>query len=577
MPNSYDRRTFIGNTAKTTAGIAALGGMGAFLEACGSGSGSNTTVPYHNKTSTGATPGVSTAKPTLGGSLNIGVEAEESGFDPTQAHFDSTGVMYARTVYDPLAFTLADGTIVPYLAESITPNSDYTEWTITVRPDVVFHDGTDCDGAALVFNMEKYLASSLVNFALTYVKDVSQSGARSMKVTMNKPWVPFDAWLAGYIGGQIAYVFSPKAFNDKSKPLNQYPVGTGPFVFDVWVPNSHFTAVKNKNYWRKDKWGNTFPYVDQVTFQPIPDVASRYDALQSGGIDLMHTDDASTILEIRAQANAGKLQNVEDDKITVGEPDMNFLMVNCSIAPTNDIRIRQAMAYAFNQKQYLEVIGRNVDQPTDGLFPPGNPYYDPSGTGYPTYDPGKATSLVNQWKSENGGQSPLLQFSTTPTPTSITAADEVANYYTNVGFKVTQATVQQANFITDAVLGEFHVFAWRQFANVDPDLNYIFWSESSAIPHDGIVTNFARNKDPQIQQACDTGRQSSDPATRKQAYQTVQNRLAVDLPYIWAARDVWSVCATNNTENFNNPTSPTGQTGLGMLSGIIWPTEVWRS
>ena len=576
MPKSYDRRTFLGNSAKTTAGIAAVGGMGAFLAACGSSSGSNTTIPYQSTTKNGTTPGVGTGKPVLGGQLTIGTEAEEAGFDPSSAHFDSTGVMYARTVYDPLAFTLSDGTIVPYLAESITPNKDYTAWTITVRPNIVFHDGTPCDGAALLFNFKAYLASSLVNFALNYVDSVSQTGANSIEIKMNNPWVPFDAWLAGYIGGQIAYVFSPKAFSDKAKPLNQYPVGTGPFVFQKWVQNSYFTAVKNKNYWRKDVHGNQLPYVDQITYKPIPDVSARYDALQTGGIDLMHTDDAATILQIRALPQS-KYQNVEDDKINVGEPDMNFLMLNTTAAPLNDIRIRQAMAYAFNQKQYLQVIGRNVDQPTDGLFPPGNAFYDPSGTGYPAYDPAKAQTLVNQWKSENGGQSPVLNFSTTPTPTSINAAAEVATYYTNVGFKVVQSTVQQANFITDAVLGQFHVFAWRQFANVDPDLNYIFWSAYAAVPHNGIVTNFSRNKDPQIQAACDKGRQSSDPSTRKTAYQTVQSRLAVDIPYIWAARDVWSVCATIATQNFNNPTSPAHQPGLGMLSGIVWATEIWKT
>ena len=54
----------------------------------------------------------------LGGNVTMGVEAEESGMDPTYAHFDSTGVMYARTVYDPLAMITFTGDVVPYLAES---------------------------------------------------------------------------------------------------------------------------------------------------------------------------------------------------------------------------------------------------------------------------------------------------------------------------------------------------------------------------------------------------------------------------------------------------------------------------
>ena len=573
MPNSYDRRTFIANGIKTTAGVAAVGGAGGLLDACGGG-GTATKSTYnaaaHLQTGWGK------GTPVHGGSLRIGTEADEAGFDPTSAHFDSTGVMYARTVFDPLATVLADGTVVPYLAESITPNAEYTAWKITLRPNVQFHDHTPCDGKALLFNMNAFLASPLVNFALTYVKDVVQSGPLSVTLTMNNPWVSFDAWLAGYIGGQIAYVFSPKAFQDKAKPFNQNPVGTGPFVFQEWQPNIKFIATRNPNYWRKDAKGRSLPYLDQVTFLPIPNVSSRISALESGEIDLMHTDDDPTIIQIRGLSPA-QYQFVEDDKITVGEPDMNFSMLNTTLAPLNDIRIRQAMAYAFNQADYLKVICRNVAQPTDGLFPPGNPYHDPSGTGYPTFNAAKASALVSSWMHDNGGAAPLINYSTTPTPESQNAADLIQGYLTNVGFKVTIATVQQAAFIDDAVLGQFHVFGWRQFANVDPDLNYIFWSATSAVSHNGIVTNFARNKDPKIQAACDQGRQSADPAVRKKAYQTVNKMLAKDLPYIWGDRDVWNVCATSTTQNFNHPTDPQHRLGLGMLSGIIWPTEIWKT
>jgi hypothetical protein len=51
--------------------------------------------------------------------------------------------------------------------------------------------------------------------------------------------------------------------------------------------------------------------------------------------------------------------------------------------------------------------------------------------------------------------------------------------------------------------------------------------------------------------------------------------LAVDLPYIYFARDVWYVAANNAVQNWNNPTSPSGKRGLSMLAGTVWPTEVW--
>jgi len=574
VPRSSDRRTFIRNGLKATAGVAVLGGAGAALDACGSSSSGTTTsetynVKKHLKTGWG------TGAPVRGGTLAIGTEADESGFDPSQAHFDSTGVMYARTIYDPLAMALADGTVVPYLAESITPNSDYTSWEITLRPNVLFHDGTACDGAALLFNMKTYLASPLVNFALTYVDSVSQTGPLSVTVKMNNPWVAFDAWLAGYIGGQLAYVFSPKGYPNKSKPLNRYPVGTGPFVFESWEPNVRFTATANPHYWRKDSAGRKLPYVDRIEFLPIPVVSSRFYSLQTGQIDLMHTDDDPAILQIR-QLGSG-YEFVEDDVITVGEPDMNFLLLNTTNPPLDDIRIRKAMAYAFDQKNYLQVICEHVAGPSDGLFPKGTEYYNPAGTGYPTYNPAKARSLVQSWMRDNGGKAPVIPYAVPPTPENERDAATASSYYTAVGFEVRQSTTQQAQFIGDAVLGLFNVLGWRQFANIDPDLNYIFWAKTAAVPHDGIVTNFARFKDNLVQAALDKARQSPNHATRVAAYQEVERRICQDLPFIFTDRDVWNVCARSKTQNWNHPTDPMGRVGLGMLSGIIWPAEIWKT
>ena len=86
--------------------------------------------------------GVSTARPVKGGSLTFGIDTEESGFDPSTARWDEGGFLYGRTVMDPIAIVNASGGVEPYLAQSITSNEDFTAFTITLRPGIVFHDGT---------------------------------------------------------------------------------------------------------------------------------------------------------------------------------------------------------------------------------------------------------------------------------------------------------------------------------------------------------------------------------------------------------------------------------------------------
>ncbi|MGH9299075.1 MAG: ABC transporter substrate-binding protein, partial [Acidimicrobiales bacterium] len=297
---SYDRRTFLSNGLKTGAALGAAGVGGTLLGACGS-SGGNPPLSTLG-TQAAHKVGISTTKPKMGGSVTFGTEAEETGVDPTNAHFDSTGVLYARCVYDPLAIILQDGSVAPYLAESITPNSSYTKWQIKVRPNVLFHDGTPCDGAAVTYCMREFIKSALTNFAFTdYVstKDPTKSAVQVDKYTcqinMEQRWVPFPYWLAGYIGGQIAYMFSPKQFEKGEAVLNLHPIGTGPFMLQQWTTGTHFQCVRNPHYWRKDKWGQRLPYLDSFTYKPIPDVSSRYSALESGTIDIMHTDDDRTI------------------------------------------------------------------------------------------------------------------------------------------------------------------------------------------------------------------------------------------------------------------------------------------
>ena len=122
MVSRFDRRALLAGGAAAAAGLAGASALGSGWDAV---VGATTNGPGLN--------GVSTKTPKKGGTLVLGVDAEEQGFDPTTARFDEVGVMYARTVFDPLTIVLANGDWAPYLAQSVTPNADYTAWTITLR------------------------------------------------------------------------------------------------------------------------------------------------------------------------------------------------------------------------------------------------------------------------------------------------------------------------------------------------------------------------------------------------------------------------------------------------------------
>ena len=133
-------------------------------------------------------------------------------------------------------------------------------------------------------------------------------------ITMKTPWVPFDYYLCGGIGSQFAFVAEPNWLASGSQTN---PIGTGPFVFQEWIPNDHFTATRNPNYWRTG-----LPYLDTITYKPIPDTDQILASLKSGAVDIMHTDTASDITALRANTS---LAYCDDSVHVAGEPDMGCI------------------------------------------------------------------------------------------------------------------------------------------------------------------------------------------------------------------------------------------------------------
>ncbi|MBF6557379.1 MAG: hypothetical protein IVW52_14680 [Acidimicrobiales bacterium] len=555
MSDRIDRRSFLARGAAAGAGLAVVGASGGLLAACSSGSGSSSS----SAASSDHPNGVTSATPKKGGALIFGTEAEEVGFSTTKGTFDTTGIMYARTVFDPLAILGADGSVQPYLAESITPNTDYTVWTITMRPNVIFHNNAPCDGAALAANLQAQKEAVLTGPALTNINTITQTGPLEVTVKMNSPWVPFNFFLAGGIGGQVAFIAEPNWLKTGSQTN---PIGTGPFVFGSWNPNDHFTATKNPHYWRPG-----YPYLDSITYRPIPDSQQLLATLQSGGVDIIHTSTAAVTSSLRADAS---LAYIDDSVHVAGEPDMNCLLLNLSVPPFDNLKIRQAAAMAISSAQYAQIIDKGVSPTSNGVFVNGSPYFAP--TGYPAPDPAKAKQLVQQVQQQTG-QPVTLTINHVPDSNTTKIAEYLQQQLQTAGMQVNLSPVQQANIINTALLGKFQAQVWRQFGAVDPDLNYIFWSPTNI--NSVFSINMARNTNPAMQQALIKGRQSPNQADRTAAYQEVGKLMGTDIPYIWTDRTVWAVGAKAKVENFNNPTTPAGGKAFGFITGAVWPTQIW--
>jgi len=550
MTQSFDRRSFLAGGLAVGAGAAALGVLG---DAAGEAGAALTNGPGRN--------GISNAKPKRGGSVTFGIDTEESGFNPSTARWDEGGFLYGRTVFDPIAIVNAAGGVEPFLAESITSNDDFTSFTITLRPGIVFHDGTPLNGQALYTNIEKQATSVLTGPAFaTNIQGASVTGPLAVTLTMKSSWAPFPYYLAQ---AQTGYVAAPSMLNAPDGGTSN-PVGTGPFVFQDWVPNSHMTATRNPHYWRKG-----YPYLDSITYKPIINYNSRADALVTGEIDMMHSNAPDNLLQFRGDRSWSYYDNSGQ---VVGQPTVQCVQLNTSAEPLNNATLRKAMAMAVNRTQYAKVIDKGIDAPMNGLFLPGSEYY--TKTAYPAYDPAGAAKLVNQVQKETGKQ-PTFSLNSTSDPDTLRAAEFLQQALQQAGMKVNINILAQSTIINNALAGTYQATLWRQFGAVDPDLNYVWWTTELA--SGPLALNMARNVDPRIQTALVAGRTTDVKADRIKNYQEINQYLAQDIPYLWLARDTWAVIASPNVQNFANPTTLQGSKAVAFDEGVLWPTQIWVS
>ena len=225
----------------------------------------------------------------------------------------------------------------------------------------------------------------------------------------------------------------------------------------------------------------------------------------------------------------------------------------------SDPLVRQAMAYATDRAGLQQGDQRRASSRTPtGRSSPARKWYTP--TNYPNYDLAKAKQLVDAVHAEDRPSAHLHAGRHHRPRSARRASTLLQQMWQQAGMKVTIKSTDQSQFISDAVVGNYQANLWRQFGAVDPDTDALWWYSANAGtgPSGGLTLNIARNKDPQIDAALDKGRQSTDEADRKAAYDALQQRFAADIPYVWLQHVIWVIVATNNVRGLTNGPLPDG-------------------
>ena len=526
-----------------------------------------------------------------GGAIKVGLEAEAPGLRPWEDACSAPCYNMMVSIYDKLIEFRADGTYGGFLAESYEANADFTEWTLTLRPGVKFHNGVDLTSQTLVdmFEIQKTGAQSSGQVGASFLTEVQIVDELSVKYILSASNSAFVAYLERIPLGQV---FEPAAAAADPDGFSVAPVGTGPFMIETRDFDNETVVVRNPDYWGKDQDGNQLPYLDSITWKPIPDEGARLDSLLSGTVDVMQTLRQGTIRDARDSAADIVLLEFQGNNTGGG-------MFNVAVPPYDDIRVRRGLTLMNQQEAVIDALGgTGISLPATQWFSPDSPWYSEKAAAlWPQFDPEAGAATLQEYIDDperSDGKAPgdkiEVELSCPPDPTLIAAMQILDNEWTNSGLVDVNITqYDQATHINYALgsgeewLGEHGAHCWRWSSNQDPstEINRQFAPYNSAQSIEaglgGVFSpqNFFNYFDADIFDDMSAAIQTDDFDERKQLYENIMIKIAEDLPVWYSGHTATMLATLPEVQGLNGWVLPDGTLGAGFPASEGRWHEVW--
>ncbi len=511
----------------------------------------------------------------FGGTLRYGLEADVNGLNPSSSALAASGLMMANAVFDTLAVYDDNGQSTPHLAESFTASDDLMTWTMKLREGISFHDGTPLNAEAVLVNFNAQRGDPLVGLAIMPFFPADATAATviddlTIEFNVNFPIADFGSILTGQLGMVASPTWIASAKEDPT--LNQAPVGTGPFVFDSRSEDSVTRFVRNEDWWGGDV------YLDAVEFYPVTDGDDRNNLLFNGDLDALHTTNQASILDL---IDSDGFQSIIDD---TGEE--SYAMMNTAIPPFDDIRARQALAYASPIEEYVELIGLGVSRRASQRFTPESINFNPD-LAQVGNDPETAAALVAEYCAERGEETnPLLGTTTCtdgkinvelqwPGPSVVqTRIAELLDEAWSIGFNVTFQELPQDAHVLQTAIGQYNVNTWRQFGAVDVWTDNV-WLLCATINPAGLSLNWPRNCDEQRDALLFQATAMADLEARAEVLKEAEALINQAFTYIFFTHTTWVNSFADNVRGVCDHTSADGVKMRCAVSGRTWFSKVW--
>ncbi len=355
--------------------------------------------------------------------LSVDLPGEPATLDP-HVQWDTDSYHVYRNIFDNLVTRNPDGQIVPQIAKAWRYESD-TALVLDIRTDVKFHDGTPLTVDDVVWSVQRIIDPAFKSPQLSQFNSIVKAeavGSDKVRLTTSSPYPALLAQLVKLSIVPRAYV--QKVGNEK---FNVEPLGSGPYKFVSWQKGVRVTLTANEGYWRGR------PPFKTVTFQMVPDTATRIANLKTGRADIirqLNPDDAASLKgESRLQI------------LAIPTERTGYLFVNALAGPTKDVRVRRAIAHAINRQLLIDALLGGYGRPVTILLTPANFGYIEGMKGY-SFDPARARQLLK----EAGAEGAEISFYTSPAYDQ-RLVQAIQQMLQEVGLKVAISQTDQPTFL----------------------------------------------------------------------------------------------------------------------------------
>lgn len=448
-----------------------------------------------------------TEEPKPGGTLTAAMQVDATSLDPhLSSSYSSTLVI--EQVYSGLIQFDAEMNIVPDLAESWTVSDDGMVYDFKLRPGVTFHNGRALTADDVVYSLNRIKdpnGGSPRAYLLVDAAAIEAPAPDAVRITMTKPF----AALLSHLETSMAIV--PKEEVEQNGDLSKVMVGTGPFKFVEFVPNTHAKLVRNEAYHEAGR-----PYLDALTWVPIPDDTTRTTNIKTATVDF-----ADQI----PQKDIESLQNESGVQLAHGPSTLHdYLMLNCARKPFSDVRVRQAVAMAIDRQLMTDIILFGYGTPVDGGPIPEWHWAYASLDIYPAPDVEKAKQLLTEAGYPNGF--PLTIGAGSNYAAQVQAAEMLKEQLQQIGIDVTPNPQEWGTYIDTVITKkDFDAAIIGWIGAIDPD-DWLY-----ARFHTGEQWNTTGYSNPEVDKLLEEGRATTDQATRKELYDQAQQLIVTEAPF----------------------------------------------